>query len=205
LAREAHLVRFPAFIVDGRVAAGTVALVQLVETALEKKGRAPAAAARGTEAVVTNPAAPGYDAPQLLRSLTVPQLFVLEPRDAEWAAVVEKELAPIVLSDASVVDRAARGVSFECHATICRLRARMTRQGHSPLFRYVGGTYKPRDMVLRPDGADWYFDLRGQPLPKPAAEAAASFKSRRASMLYNFRTGRTAPGPDLSVERLPKE
>jgi RNA polymerase sigma factor (sigma-70 family) len=203
MAREAHVGPLPAFIVDGRAAAGTVALVQLVEAALKKKGRAPAP--RATAAVETNPAAPGYDARQLLASLTVPQLFVLEPRDAEWAAVVEKELTPIVLSDASVVDPAARGVSFECHATICRLRAQATRQGHTPLFRYVAGVYKLRDMVLRSDGADWYFDLRGQPPTKSAAEAAASFKSRRASMLNNFRTGRAALGPDLSVERLPRE
>ena len=203
MAREARLGPFPAFIVDGRAAAGTVALVQLVETALKKKGRAPAA--RATDAVETNPAAPGYDARQLLASLTVPQLFVLEPRDADWAAAVEKELTPIVLSDAALLDPAARGVSLECHATICRLRARVAKQGHTPLFRYVAGVYRPRDTVMRTDGADWYFDLRGQPPAKPAAEAAASFKSRRASILYNFRTGRATPGPDLPVERLPKE
>src|SRR5205814_6856131 len=119
-------------------------------------------AAAASPPLETNPSAPGYDPRKLETVLTTPQLFALEPRDAAWAATLEEDLGPLMASDIATVERTARGVAFDCHTTICRLRARAPHEGQTPLYRFVGGVYRPRDRILRPAGADRYFVPRSR-------------------------------------------
>jgi predicted DsbA family dithiol-disulfide isomerase len=203
LAREANISPFPAFVVDGRLAASPVALVQLVESALRRRGRAVARPRDQAAALEVNPAAPGYDGRRLQPFLTVAQIFTVEPRDNDWASAVEKDLAPVVLSDLKTIDPQATG-AFECHSTLCRLRTSARKDG--PTYRFVSSVYRPREMVMRPPaGSDYFFDMRGQALHKPAAESAAAFRSRRSSVIYGVRTGRSSVNAGVPPERLPRE
>jgi RNA polymerase sigma factor (sigma-70 family) len=178
----------PLFVVNGRLATGGVALVQLVEAGLQKAGIKPP---------VLPP--PRMGSPPL----PVGQRFVVEERDASWADVVENELAPLLERDLRTVDPDVGGVKLQCHRQFCRLSFR-SASAHAALQAFVKQVYGAQ---LPLGGADdeAYLWLRDGRTLTTAQDGIARLRSRRATLLFSLRTGRTAAATNLPLARLPRE
>jgi RNA polymerase sigma factor (sigma-70 family) len=207
-----------AFVVNGRMAEGTTALVHLVEAAIKKAGRKPP----------PWPGPPGAKDPNQLYGLKMPpgetppvrmnvpflnlsprQTFAIEPRDEAWAAPIEKALGPIIEKDLRTVEPKVAGSALECRSTLCRLTWRPGKGDPKLLAGAVSFMY----MVpggSRPGGPnEQYLVLRGSvggtERGQNAEGAIAAVKSRRNTVLYNVRTGRANAPASVPAERLPKE
>jgi protein-disulfide isomerase len=200
-AQRAAKIAGAGFVVGGRLADGTTALAQLVETAIKKAGRRPPPRTAAGPAPETNPRQPGYDPQRLLMHLSARQLFAGEPRDDAWAAAVEKELAPLVDRDLRAVEPKLASTAVDCRSTLCRIGWRAGRADEKAVaaaadYLFGGnGAQRPGELylVLRTD------------VSKSAADSLVRLRSRRATLIYNQRTGRLTSKPRFPVERLPKE
>jgi protein-disulfide isomerase len=196
-----------AFVVNGRIADGTVALLQLVEAGIKKAGQKP-------PPWPTPPTLPeGHPArniqPMLSMHMSGRQIFAAEPRDEVWAAPIEKELGPLMEKDLRAIEPKVSDVSLECKSSLCRLRWRAGKGDPKALASAVNFLYAlPSGGRPAFDESAYFLFLRsnisGTEQGATAESAIARIKARRSTMLYNVRTGRaTAPGP-LTAERLPK-
>ena len=98
--------------------------------------------------------------------------------------------------------------ALECRSSLCRLRWSAGKADPTLLTRAIKFIYLIPGNIP-PANNELYLILRsntaGIELGRTADSAIARVKSRRTTLLYNLRTGRTAPPPNLPVERLPKE
>jgi RNA polymerase sigma factor (sigma-70 family) len=177
----------PLFVVNGRLADGPVALLQLVETGLQKAG---------IKLAVLPPA-------RLVSPVPTAQAFPLEERDASWADRVENELSPLLERDLRTVDPTVVGVKLECRRQLCRLvfRSATARPALRGFVKQVYGAELPA--AGPPDEA--YLSLRNGRDLITARDAIARLRSRRATVLYSLRTGRTPPDQNLPLARLPRD
>jgi RNA polymerase sigma factor (sigma-70 family) len=204
-----------AFVVNGRVAEGTVALLQLVEAAIKKAGKKPPP--WPTPPNVKEPAGlygqkgpPGgvlFMPSMPLMHLTARQLFAVEPRDDAFAGALEKQLGPLIEKDLRAVEPKLVASKLDCRTTMCRLSWQAGKGDPKVLGGTVGFLYgQPGGGRAEPN--ERYLMLRssGPGQDTPTAEAiVAKVKSRRSTLLYNLRTGRATPPTGLPAERLPKE
>jgi RNA polymerase sigma factor (sigma-70 family) len=202
-----------AFVVDGRVADGNVALLQLIEAAITKAGHKPPPWPTGPTGKDPNglyglkgpPGGPIFQPPGLSQ-LSHRQAFAVEPRDEAWAAPIEKQLGPLITKDLRAVEPKLVDSKLECRSTLCRLTWQIGKGDPKVVAGAVNFIYAPGDG--RPDGAERYLVLRaggpGQD-PPTADRTIARVKSRRSTVLYNLRTGRVEAPADLSGARLPAE
>jgi RNA polymerase sigma factor (sigma-70 family) len=189
----------PAFVVNGRYADGTVALVQLVEAAIKKAGeKAPPWPAGG-------PALDGTMEPWRLMSFLRPaQLFAVERREDAWATPIEKALRPLIESDIMTFEPKTSAVSFECRTSICRLAWRSGKGGNDALRSRAMRHFYDSPNLGPSISANQHFLMVRTAAMKTAEGFIEHIKSRRSTRLFNLRTGRTAE-PSLPPERLPKE
>jgi hypothetical protein len=198
-AQQAGLRRRPTFVVNGRRADGTTALVLLVEAALKKAGHTPPPLPPAGIRAATRGGA--------LAGLPLGQRFHATARDEAFDGAIEKELAPLVARDLRALDPDVSAVKVDCRSGVCRISWRPGKEGGAALPQFVRAVYRGerRDPAGAEDAA--YLALRepiGAGAPPSAAEAAARLRSRRAAILYSLRTGRTQE-PGLPTDRLPKE
>jgi hypothetical protein len=188
-------------VVDGRRADGAIALVQLVEAAIRKSGRKPPPRPKADFTLVTDAADPSYDVQRLLVHLSPPQIFGLEARDEAWATAVEKSLGPIIEADLRGYDPQLASTRLECRSTMCRLGLQAGKANEANLQSVVGYLYGP----MPPRGVkERYFVLRSNK-SRSADESVARVKSKRATVIYNHRTGRARTDLSFPVDRLPKQ
>jgi hypothetical protein len=192
-ARGANL-RVPTFIVNGRRAGGTIALVALLDAALKKGGRR-----------VPTLASPAPDPARLRQyGATGAQMFLLEPRDDAWAARNEQQIGPMIERDLRALDPLIGGVRFECKAQQCRARWQPGGIGTGVIRAFLRRMYLG-EFERGPESAtpELYFS-NGASAVGAREEMFTRLKSRRPGMLYSLRTGRTTI-EGLPVDRVPKE
>jgi protein-disulfide isomerase len=203
-----------AFVVNGRVADGTVALVKLVENAIRKAGRKPPAWPTGGMACETNPRAAGYDPSRLLMTGAVSprQLFGYEPREEAWAGPIEKDLGAMIDKDLRAMEPKMAGSSLDCRTSLCRLRWKPGKGDPKLLERTVNFVYQTSGGTrpAAPGSNELYLVVRGPHggggTSGGTPEAVIGrIRSRRSTLLYNLRTGRVTQPPPIPLERLPKE
>lgn len=187
--RQAELRGSHVFLVDGRRAAGTLALVQLIDGAL-KRARRPL---------------PSLGAPKLAATAfpdaTLPQRFLLAPRD-EAGGSVGRALAGVLEPDAKALDPAARNVEVECRGEACRVTWRPGAGGANAVRAYFRKVLSGTSVRAWP--AQVYFSPFTSRAGRSPEEVVAQLRSRRAGIIYSLRTGRTSMA-EVPVERLPKE
>jgi RNA polymerase sigma factor (sigma-70 family) len=196
-------IRSTGFAVDGRLADGSVALVQLVETAIRKAGRR--TPPRPQQTIEANPRAPGYQPQLLMMYMSAKQLYANEPRDDAWAGAVEKEMSPLVSRDLRGIDPKLAGAELQCRTTMCRLSWRASRGNEAAVAAAARYLYAGAGAIGQPDAI--YLPLRNpaRPGPLPVAEAVAALKARRNTQIYNQRTGRANAALPFPADRLPRE
>ena len=183
-----------AFVVQGRLASSSAALVQLVEDAIRKAGgQPPPRPMPDPGAATTNPGDGRYDSERLLATMSARQIFDLEPRDPAWAGAVEEQLAPLVARDLRAVEPAVRATGIECRTTICRLHWKNGAQEASWPGRFAHFFYSGVNVPASPDPGEHHLFLRrpGESTPDPGV---ARLKVRRASVIHSLRTGRPTNG-----------
>jgi RNA polymerase sigma factor (sigma-70 family) len=189
------------FVVDGRKADGAVALVQLVEAAIRKSGHKPPPWPKADFTLVTDPTDPSYDVQRLLIHLSPRQIFALEPRDDVWAAAVEKRLGPIIERDLRGYDPQFGSARLACHSIMCRLDLQIGKANEAQVQSVVGYLYGP---MPQRGATERYFVMRPNK-SRSADESLARVISKRATIIYNHRTGRARTNLSFPVDRLPKE
>jgi RNA polymerase sigma factor (sigma-70 family) len=192
---QANLRDRPTFVVNGRRADGTVALVQLVEGAIKKAGLKPPPL----------PEAAPDAAAALTMSLSDPQRFHVETRDEAWASALEKLIAPQLERDLRAVDAKVGGVKLECRTSVCKLRFRPGKASGQAALSLAQQIYGFGPKTSGGPDELLYLPVRGGFEPASPQDSAAKLKSRRSSNLYSLRTGRTRPKADLPLDRLPRQ
>jgi RNA polymerase sigma factor (sigma-70 family) len=182
------------FIVNGRRAEGTIALVALVDAAVKKAGRRPP------------PLPAPSDPPGSLNldryQVTLAQRFLLEPRNEASASPIEKQLAPLMERDLATIDPTAGGFKLECRTQVCRARWAPGRLPTQATRAFLQELYLGQPASRSASTPETYLSAR--PSMAVQGDLVTRIKSRRAGVLYGWRTGRTKID-GLPLERLPKE
>jgi protein-disulfide isomerase len=204
-----------AFVVNGRLADGNVALLQLVEAAIKKAGKkpppwpAPAGSKdpNGLYGLKGPPGGPIFQ-PMPFLHVSPRQLFAVEPRDEVWAGAVEKQLGPLIDKDLHAAEPKLAQSKLECRTTMCRL-SWLPGKGDAKVVATTVGFIYGQPTPYPQSGNERFLMLRSNAPGQEAAQAAdttvAGVKSRRSTVLYKVRTGRAPAPAGVPAERLPKE
>jgi hypothetical protein len=115
--RSLHL---PALLVSGRHVSSPASLAQALDGQLARLGRP--LVRRDPTTMNLTPSTEAYQPYRLNRYLSWPEIFAIEPRDAQWASSMEKGIGAVVLADIKRTAPDVAGLSFECRSTMCLLR-----------------------------------------------------------------------------------
>ena len=190
-----------AFVVNGRQADSPVALAQLVDAAIRRAGRKPPARPPATPGMVINPGDPAYEPQKLMNQMSMRQLFGYEPRDSAWASAVEKQLGPMIDRDLRGIEPALASTTLECRSRLCRLRWNPGKGNDMAIAMGARTLYSSFGRITK---GEMYMALRSGTV-RTLEDSISRIKSRRSTVLYNYKTGRATGNLHFPIERLPKE
>jgi hypothetical protein len=148
------------------------------------------------------PGHPGYwpEAPR--EHLTVAHLHAYEPRDATWADAVDPALTAQLEADLRVAAPAVKEIKVHCRTSVCAVRLTPSAAARSG-GTFTASLYNLHQSETRGPG-DVYLLLRTS-MAMDAAGTMTRLRARRATGLFNLRTGRLPLPEGLTAARIPRE
>jgi hypothetical protein len=139
------------------------------------------------------PGAPGYNPSKLAHLVPLRELFEREPRNASWAAVIEREVPALAAQDTERLLPGFKVTGMECHTTICRVSWRVD-PGYELLTKKLLRIVIPGAVSHLEQNNDWHVALHGNifaevEMGNPEA-TLARLKEIRSSAMKSARAGR---------------